>query len=160
MCLWLKTNHRANCLSGRSAPYQYASRTPPVRAQDRADAAVADALHTPEELQTGMHHTRAGVRSRVVDRLIARGFDHPNTIPTLLDVLGNDGDALTRFMVAMNLHKFGKDERVVQGLLAAMKNDPDNDVRSEAIYSLDQLGLLDQTSNAGRDRLPPSLGDS
>ncbi|MFC5503193.1 HEAT repeat domain-containing protein [Lysinimonas soli] len=116
---------------------------PVGQTQDRDDAAVADALHSAEELQSGMHHERAGVRHRVVDRLVARGFDHPNTIPTLLAVLANDPDPMPRFMVAMVLYKFGPDERIVQALIVAMKNDPDHDVRAEAMYSLDQLGLLE-----------------
>jgi HEAT repeat protein len=112
-------------------------------ARNRADAAVADALRTPEELQGGMYHERAGVRWRVVDRLVARGFDHPATIPTLVDVLANDPDSHPRFSVAMVLYRFDDDDRVIEALLHAMRNDPDADVRGEAMYSLDQLGMLD-----------------
>jgi hypothetical protein len=116
---------------------------PAVEAQGRADAAVADSFHTAEELQAGMYHERAGVRCRVVDRLIARGRGHPNTIPTLLDVLKNDPDPDPRFMVAMGLYQFGADSRIVDALVESMRNDPDGDVRDNAMFSLDQLGLLD-----------------
>lgn len=116
---------------------------PLVEAQGKADAAVADALHTPEELQGGMYHERVGVRVRVVDRLVARGFDHPATIPTLVDVLRRDPDGHPRFLVAMVLPRFGDDPRIVDALLQAMKNDPDDDVRAEAMSGLDELGLLD-----------------
>jgi hypothetical protein len=90
-----------------------------------------------------MYHDRSGVRRRVVDRLIARGRGHPNTIPTLLDVLKNDPDPFPRFMVAMGLHQLGPDPRIISALLESMRSDPDDDVRDNAMYSLDQLGLLD-----------------
>ncbi|MEO5920103.1 MAG: HEAT repeat domain-containing protein [Pseudolysinimonas sp.] len=124
-----------------------------LEAQGRADAAVADGLRTPEELQGGMYHERAGVRRRVVDRLIARGADHPNTIPTLVDVLKNDPDPVPRFMVAMDLYQLDPDPRIVDALLDSMRNDSDIDVRDNAMFSLDHLGLLDSAlRNPGRSR--------
>src|SRR4051812_4754690 len=116
---------------------------PVVEAQGKADADTAGALHTPEELQGGMYHERVGVRVRVVPRLVARGFDHPATIPTLVDVLRNDPDGQPRFLVAMVLPRFGHDPRIVGALIHAMKSDPDNDVRAEAMSGLNELGLLD-----------------
>lgn len=119
---------------------------PPVdaktAAERRSDAAVADALHSPEDLQAGMRHLRPGVRSRVVDRLVARGIHHPGTVPTLLDTLRNDPDTEPRFMAAMVLHRFSSDERVIPASTRAMNEDPDPDVRAEAMSSLDQLGAL------------------
>jgi HEAT repeat protein len=90
-----------------------------------------------------MYHERAGVRTLVVDRLVARGFNHPKTIPTLVDVVLNDPDSNPRFMAAMVLHRFGSDPRVVEALVHVMKNDPDDDVRAEALSSLDRLGLIE-----------------
>lgn len=43
----------------------------------------------------------------------------------------------------MVLPRFGDDPRIVDALLQAMKNDPDDDVRAEAMSGLDELGLLD-----------------
>lgn len=106
--------------------------------QRRADAAVADALHTPEDLQTGMYHERADVRWRVVDRLIARGFDHPATISTFLDVLQRDPSPAVRGSVAFSLHLFSDDPRVVPALEYCARNDPDEQVRADARYSLGQ----------------------
>ena len=117
--------------------------SPAEIAQGRADAAVADALHTPEELQSGMYHESAGVRKRVVDRLIARGFDHPDTIPTLVDALRNDPHSDPRFKVAMVLYRFGRDPRIIDALVYAMNNDPDDEVRSEAMSTLDRLRVLE-----------------
>lgn len=111
-------------------------------AQGRADAAIADALHTPEELQGGMRHQRAEVRVRVIPRLIARGMGDPKTVPTLLRVLKNDPDAFIRSVVAHSLHSFGPDRRIVKALLRAIRTDPDAEVREDALYSLQQLGYL------------------
>ncbi len=117
---------------------------PDEEAKGRADAAVADALHSAGELQGGMFHDRAGVRRRVVGRLIARGFSDEATIPTLLSVLREDPSADVRFMVAMSMYEFGPDPRVIEALRETANRDPDFDVRSEALYSLDQLGLLEE----------------
>jgi HEAT repeat protein len=106
--------------------------------QRQADAAVADALHTPEDLQSGMYHERADVRWRIVDRLIARGFDHPDTIPTFLDVLQHDPSPVVRGNVAFKLHRFSDDPRVVPALEHCARNDPDEQVRADARYSLGQ----------------------
>ncbi|WP_374009798.1 HEAT repeat domain-containing protein [Leifsonia sp. LS-T14] len=117
---------------------------PEEEAQNRADAAVADALHSAAELQGGMFHGRAGVRRRVVDRLVARAISDEATLPTLLSVLKNDISADVRFMVAMSMYKFGPDPRVIEALQETANLDPDLDVRAEAMYSLDQLGVLDE----------------
>lgn len=107
--------------------------------QRQLDAAVADALHTPEDLQRGMYHERPNVRWRVVARLVARGFDHPSTVPTFLDVLQHDPSPVVRGMVAFTLHRFSDDSRVLPALEQSGRSDPDDQVRADARYSLDQV---------------------
>lgn len=104
--------------------------------QAAEDAAAADAMHTPEELQRGMHHERAGVRWRVVDRLIARGGDHENTVPTFLDVMEHDSSPVVRGNVAFKMHRFIDDARILAALERCAQSDPDEEVRSDARYSL------------------------
>lgn len=113
--------------------------TPEESRQRQLDAAEADALHTPEDLQSGMYHERASVRWRGIDRLIARGFDHPNTVLTFLDVLQHDPSPVVRGLVAFKLHRFSDDSRVLPALEKSAISDPDEQVRADAQYSLDQV---------------------
>ena len=112
-------------------------------AQRRADAAVADALHTPTDLQAGMYHDRPQVRMRVIDRLIARGSEHPRTVATFIDVLQHDPDADVRYLVAGRMYAFADSDEMIAQLFRTMSEDADPEVKAEALFSLDQLGLLD-----------------
>lgn len=104
--------------------------------QRELNAAAADAMHTPEELQAGMYHELSDVRQRVVARLIARGADDPSTIPTLLDVLQHDPSPAVRGRVAFSLVRFPDDARVVAALETSARTDVDSEVREDARYGL------------------------
>lgn len=104
--------------------------------QRKEDAAVADSLHTPEELQGGMFHDRADVRWRVVDRLVARGAEHPKTVPSLLAVLQHDPSPAVRDSVAMGLWHFVDNPAVRVALERCAQDDSDEDVRRAAEISL------------------------
>lgn len=107
------------------------------RAAGRQAAAVADALHSPEDLQKGLLNVDPDVRWRVVPRLVARGREHVGTIPALLRTLATDGSARVRCAVAENLYWFD-DDRVVAALKIALKDD-DEETREAARDSLDYL---------------------
>src|SRR4051812_17685984 len=73
------------------------------RVRRQIAAAAADAMHSPEELQQGLTNDDPDIRRRVVRRLIARGRDHPLTLPLLLVALESDPSPNVRGAIAGNL---------------------------------------------------------
>jgi HEAT repeat protein len=104
----------------------------------RRFAAVADGMHSAEELLAGLHHPEAEVRWRVVDRLVARAGSDARTVPVMLDVLRSDPSWKVRDAIAMAFSGF-HDQRVVLALHQALTDDHE-EVRWAARYALTQLG--------------------
>jgi hypothetical protein len=110
------------------------------RAREKANAAIADAMQSAEELLEGVReHPDEDVRCRAVPRLVARWRTDPRTVPALLEGLAEDASSDVRDGIAMALGSF--DElRVVTALRAAL-NDENEEVRWSPQYSLAQLGI-------------------
>jgi len=105
------------------------------RARLRQAAAVADALHSADELAHGMSHPDELVRIRVVPRLIARGGGTDQAILTLTSALANDPSAGVRDIVATGLGGLPFEARINAALQRAVE-DEDEEVRSAARTSL------------------------
>lgn len=107
-------------------------------------AEVVDALHTADELLSGLDDPRGDVRWRTIDRLVARAGRDPRTVPRLIRALAEDPDWRVRDAVAMRLFEF-EDARIQPALEAAL-TDEHEDVRWSAQYGLFQ---------SGRSQTPP-----
>lgn len=109
-----------------------------VAANDQA-MKLAEELHSPEQLQAALlEHPDPEVRWRVVDRLVARGADHPKTLPTLFRGLAEDPSWKVRDAVALALTSFPS-SAVLSELLKA-KDDENQEVRESVRYAIQQLG--------------------
>jgi hypothetical protein len=99
----------------------------------------AQALHSADELVSGMSDPDWRVRHETVDRLIARARDDSRTLPRLLRAATTDDAWQVRDAVVMRLHEFDQD--AVLPVLRQAESDAVSDVRWSARYSLFQLGL-------------------
>jgi HEAT repeat protein len=95
-------------------------------------------MHSVEELRRGLHDDDWRVRHEVVDRLVARGADEPGTLPELLMVARKDTFWQVRSAALMRLSEF--DPKNVLPVLHEAANDPHQEVRWAARFSLNQLG--------------------
>ncbi len=101
--------------------------------------AVAQALHSPEELLGGLGSENWMVRHESIDRLIARARSDARTLPALLDAAGRDPAWQVREAILIRLHEFPGD-----GTVAVLRHGLDDDhpgVRWSAGFSLVQLGF-------------------
>jgi HEAT repeat protein len=113
--------------------------TPALEAALRSKARrKAEAMHSAEELQRGLHDGDWRVRHEVVQRLIASGTDDPEALPALLMAAREDTAWQVRCAALICLSEFGPGS--VLPTLRAAVTDPLPDVRRAAWYSLNQLG--------------------
>jgi HEAT repeat protein len=96
----------------------------------------AQAMHSPDELISGLSDADWRVRHEVVDRLTARGKDDPRTIPALLRAVLHDPAWEVRDAAVMAVGWF-EDDRVTEALRAAT-SDPHPEVRWSAEFKLAQ----------------------
>jgi HEAT repeat protein len=109
-------------------------------ARAKLNAAIADAMHSAEELLEGVReHPDEDVRCRAVPRLVARWRTDPRTDPALLEGLAEEASSYVRDDIAIALGSFDE-PRVVTALRAAL-NDENQDVGWSAEHSLAQLGI-------------------
>jgi HEAT repeat protein len=100
---------------------------------------TAQALHSPDELLSGLGDQHWRVRHETVDRLIARAKNDPRTLPALIQAANSDESWQVRDAVVMRLHDF-RSSNVLEALrIAAVDTHPE--VRWSAAYSLNQLGV-------------------
>jgi hypothetical protein len=111
-------------------------------AADHAANAIAESLHTTQELQDGMRHPDPDVRWRVVPRLRVRAGSDPGTLPLLLDLLYSDPSWMVRDSIAEELPNFGVTEDVVGHLTAVAQNDVSEEVRETARWLLHNYGIV------------------
>ena len=112
--------------------------------------AVAQAMHSADELVAGMDHGDSMVRSEVIDRLLARAPDDERTIPVLVDHLRHDESPDVRGAIARALwwlaparrlgEHHARHDLIVAALLAA-ESDRDSWVRWDVQNSLWEFGL-------------------
>jgi hypothetical protein len=112
--------------------------------------AVAQAMHSADELVMGMGHGDWMVRCEVINRLLARAPDDERTIPVLVDHLQHDESPDVRGAIARATWWLAPSRRggehhphhdlIVEGLLAA-ERDPDSEVRWAVQSSLWKFGL-------------------
>lgn len=107
------------------------------RAEWSAARKRAQAMVCPDELLVGLQDTDWRVRHEVVDRVIARARTDPRTLPALLLALANDPAWEVRDAIAIRLHEF--DREVVVPALERALDDPEEEVRWSARYSLEQI---------------------
>ena len=112
--------------------------------------AVAQAMHSADELVAGMGHGDWMVRWQVIDRLLARAPDDERTIPVLVDHLRHDESPDVRGAIAMALRWLSPARRggehhphhdVIVAALLAAECDPDSGVRWDVQNSLWEFGL-------------------
>lgn len=108
------------------------------RAWSRATA-IAQRLHSPDDLLGGLHSGDWIVRHESVDRLIARARSDKRTLPALLDAALRDPAWQVRDTVVIRLHEFPNDATVA--VLRSALDDEHPEVRWSAGFSLFQLGL-------------------
>jgi HEAT repeat protein len=110
--------------------------------QEKWSAATkeAQALHSPDELLSGLSDPDWRVRHETVDRLIARAKNDPRTIPALIQAASSDESWQVRDAVVMRLPDFHSQE-VLEALRTATE-DEHPEVRWSAAYSLNQLGAF------------------
>ncbi len=101
--------------------------------------AVAQALHSVDDLLIGLTDQDWRVRHEVVDRLIARGGSDPRTVPALVIAVERDDSWQVRDAVVMRLHEF--DPATVRPVLLRALEDDHEEVRQSARHSLAQLGM-------------------
>jgi HEAT repeat protein len=109
------------------------------RAAWSAATRKAQALHSTDELLSGVRDEDWRVRYESVDRLAARWPDDPRTVEALLDVAASDPSNVARSRAMMRLCDF--DAETVELTLRRGLADADEDVRWSAEFSLGQLGL-------------------
>ena len=103
-----------------------------------AAAKKAQALHSPDELLSGLRDPDWRVRHETVDRLIARAKDDPRTIPTLIQAASSDDSWQVRDAVVMRLPDLHSQE--VLGALRIATEDEHPEVRWSAAYALTSAG--------------------
>lgn len=110
--------------------------------QDRDLWAVASrkaqALHTTDELLSGLHDDDWRVRHESVDRLVARGKDDPRTLPALIAAGLSDKAWQVRDAAVMRLMDFRCTDST--SALQQAQHDPHPEVRESATYCLEQIG--------------------
>jgi HEAT repeat protein len=109
------------------------------RAARAAATRKAQALHSADELISGMADPDWRVRLETVDRLIARARHDERTLPTLLRAATADDAWQVRDAVVIRLNEFDVDP--VLPVLRDATNDAVADVRWSARYALFQMGL-------------------
>jgi HEAT repeat protein len=103
--------------------------------------ARAQALHSEDELLSGVRDSDWRVRHESIDRLKARWHDDPRTLPALLDLAEHDPEWRVRSTATMALASFDR-HRVVPVLRRGLE-DPNERVRWAANFELYQFGLSD-----------------
>jgi HEAT repeat protein len=111
------------------------------RAAWSSATAKAQALHSADELVSGLHDPDWRVRHESIDRLVARWPDDPRTLPTLLELAEHDPVWQVRSAATMPLTRFDP-ERVVPVARGVME-DSVAEVRWAANFVLFQFGLAD-----------------
>ena len=109
--------------------------------------AKAQALHSADELVSGVHDSDWRVRHESIDRLVARWPDDHRTLPTLLELAQHDPVWQVRSAATMPLTRFDS-ERVVPVARLVME-DSVAEVRWSANFVLFQLGLSDYPDISG-----------
>ena len=102
-------------------------------------AALAQSLHTWEELHRGMSHEDWRVRHESVIRISARWRDDPRTLPAILQMAVEDPAPEARDQAVMCLLDYPGD--AVHPTLHRASHDPDAEVRWSANYCLAQHGF-------------------
>ena len=103
--------------------------------------AKAQALHSADELVSGVHDPDWRVRFESIDRLVARWPNDPRTLVALIQLAENDPVWQVRGAATMTLTRFDP-ERVVP-VVRRILQDSVADVRWAANFVLFQLGLSD-----------------
>ncbi len=98
---------------------------------------VAQALHSTDDLLSGLRHDDWMVRRDVVDRLVARGHDDPRTARALREA-ATDPVWQVRDAAVMRLREFPSEATFAALKIALTDEHPD--VRWAASFSLHQLG--------------------
>jgi HEAT repeat protein len=101
--------------------------------------AIAQALHSADELIDGLSSDNWMVRFGIVPRVIARARDDPRTVRALVGLALHDPSADVREIAVRSLHSLGDRPEVVTALRIAARDD-DPEIRRWAAYSLTQLG--------------------
>jgi HEAT repeat protein len=109
-------------------------------AEDHAANAIAESLHTTQELQDGMRHPDPNVRWRVVPRLRVRAGTDPGSLPLLLELLYSDPSWMVRDSIVEELPNFGLTEEIVAHLRAVEQRDESKEVRETARWLLHNYG--------------------
>jgi HEAT repeat protein len=117
------------------------------KAKWSAATKTAQALHSPDELLSGLRNQDWRVRHQTVDRLIGRAKNDPRTLPALVRAANSDESWQVRDACVMRLKDFPASSVLAALRIAAV--DPHPEVRWAAAYSLSQLGVSrDQDSCA------------
>jgi len=113
--------------------------------EDRALWSVArrkaQALHTTDDLLSGLRDHDWRVRHESVDRLVARGKDDPRTLPSLVAVGLSDKAWQVRDAAVMRLTDFRSGDAVAA--LRQAQHDEHSEVRESATYCLQQMGMTE-----------------
>jgi hypothetical protein len=109
-------------------------------AADHAANAIAESLHTTQELQDGMRHPDPDVRWRIVPRLRVRAGSDPGSLPLLLELLYSDPSWMVRDAIAEELPNFGLTEEIVGHLRAVARSDESKEVRETARWLMHNYG--------------------
>jgi len=103
--------------------------------------AKAQALHSADELVSGVHDSDWRVRHESIDRLVARWPDDPRPLASLLQLAEHDPAWQVRSEATIPLIRFDPDR--VEPAVRRVLKDPVGDVRWAANFVLFQFGLSD-----------------
>jgi HEAT repeat protein len=101
----------------------------------------AQALHSPDELLSGLRDHDWRVRHESVDRLVARGKDDPRTLPALIVAGLSDSVWQVRDAAVMRLKDFRTTDTIAA--LRQAQHDRHAEVRDSATYCLQQMDMTD-----------------
>lgn len=119
--------------------YEDDPRSEDERAAWSAATKKAQALHTADELLSGMQDPDWRVRFECIDRLIARWKDDPRTADAVSTAATEDSSLEVRAAAMMRMGVF--DPTQVRPILRSGLRDPEEEVRWAAQFVLNQLGL-------------------